>query len=60
MVKYKQKPIIDYILKATQDCGINKVAIVNGYKNKILEDYELSKLDINRIYRFIDTHTLSK
>ena len=39
MVKYKQKPIIDYILKATQDSGINKVAIVNGYKNKILEDY---------------------
>jgi choline kinase len=39
MVKYKQKPIIDYILEATQDCGINKVAIVNGYKSEILENY---------------------
>ena len=39
MVKYKQKPIIDYILEATQDCGISKIAIVNGYKNEILEDY---------------------
>jgi len=39
MVKYKQKPIIDYILEATQDCGINKIAIVSGYKNEILENY---------------------
>ena len=39
MVPYKQKPIIDYILEKANSCGINEIGIINGYKNKVLEDY---------------------
>jgi L-glutamine-phosphate cytidylyltransferase len=39
MVPYKQKPIIDYILETANSCGINEIGIINGYKNKVLEDY---------------------
>ena len=39
MVEFKGKPIIDYILNATYDCGIKDVTIVNGYKKEILEEY---------------------
>jgi len=39
MVQYKQKPIINYILETANSCGINDIGIINGYKNKVLEDY---------------------
>ena len=39
MVKYKNKPIIDHILKAAKCCGIEEIAIVTGYKKNVLEEY---------------------
>ena len=39
MVEFNGKPIIDYILKATYDCGIKDITIVNGYKRNVLEKY---------------------
>jgi len=43
MVKYQDKPIIDYILNTVEECNIDKIAIVNGYKKDILEDYLKNK-----------------
>lgn len=43
MVEYQNKPIIDYILDAMQECGVNDIAIVGGYKIDILKDYLKSK-----------------
>jgi choline kinase len=45
MVKYKGKPIIDYIILAARTCNIEDIVVVAGYKNKILENY-LSKRKI--------------
>ena len=39
MVKYQNKPIIDYILETINSCGSLDVAIVNGYKKDILQEY---------------------
>jgi len=39
MVQYKQKSIINYILETANSCGINDIGIINGYKNKVLENY---------------------
>jgi L-glutamine-phosphate cytidylyltransferase len=39
MVKYQEKPIIDYILDVTKKCNVKDIALVNGYKVDILEDY---------------------
>lgn len=39
MVEYKGKPIIDYILETVKLCGIDKVAVINGYKKETLENY---------------------
>jgi choline kinase len=43
MVKYKNKPIIDHILDTVNKCNIQDVAIVNGYKKEILEEYLKNK-----------------
>ncbi len=39
MVEYKNKPIIDYILETALECDLQDIAIVNGYKKEILEEY---------------------
>jgi choline kinase len=39
MVKFKQKPIIDYILETAKNCKIDKIAIIGGYKIEILKNY---------------------
>jgi len=39
MVEYQNKPIIDYILEAMKECNITDIAVVNGYKKDVLEDY---------------------
>ncbi len=39
MVEYNKKPIIDYILDAANHCNINEIAVVDGYKKEVLEDY---------------------
>jgi choline kinase len=39
MVKYQDKPIIDYILDVAKECEIENIAIVNGYKKEVLEEY---------------------
>ena len=39
MVKYKKKPIIDYIIESAKDCEIKDIAVVSGYKKNILESY---------------------
>jgi len=39
MVKYKNKPIINYILDTMKECKIKDIAVVDGYKKSILENY---------------------
>lgn len=39
MVEYNNKPIIDYILETAKGCNIENIAIVNGYKKEVLEEY---------------------
>ncbi len=39
MVKYQGKPIIDYILDVAKECKVKKIALVNGYKKEVLEEY---------------------
>ena len=39
MVKYQDKPIIDYILDAAKYCKIENIAVVDGYKKDVLEEY---------------------
>ena len=43
MVKYQGKPIIDYILETAKKSNINNIAIVNGYKKEVLEEYLKNK-----------------
>ncbi len=46
MVKFKNKSIIRYILDTAKHCGIEDIAIINGYKSKVLEKYlESEKLN---------------
>lgn len=39
MVKYKNKPIIDYIINSAKFFDVNDIAIVSGYKKNILKEY---------------------
>ena len=39
MVKYQGKPIIDYILDVAKECSVKNIALVNGYKKEVLEEY---------------------
>ena len=39
MVKYKGRSIIDYILEVATECKIKDIAVVNGYKKEILQQY---------------------
>ena len=39
MVKFKGKPIIDYIIEATYNSEITDITIVNGYKSHVLEKH---------------------
>ena len=39
MVEYKSKPMIDYILDTVKECGIDDIAVINGYKKDVLENY---------------------
>ena len=39
MVKYKNKPIIDYIINSAKSFGINDIAVVSGYKKNVLKKY---------------------
>jgi len=39
MVEFRNKPIIHYITQTLKDCGISDIAIVNGYKKDVLENY---------------------
>lgn len=45
MVEFRDKPIIDYILETASNCGIENIALINGYKKEVLEKY-LSGKDI--------------
>ncbi len=39
MVEYQDKPIINYILETMKECDISDIAVINGYKKDVLEDY---------------------
>ena len=39
MVKYQNKPIIDFILETMNNCKLSDIALINGYKNDVLENY---------------------
>ena len=43
MVKYKNKSIIDYILETMNQCNLVNIAIVNGYKKDVLQEYLKNK-----------------
>lgn len=48
MVKFKGKPMIDYIIEASLNSEITDITIVNGYKSHVLEKY-LNNQNINFI-----------
>ena len=39
MVEFNGKPIIDYIVDTMWGAGIEKIVIVDGYKNNVLREY---------------------
>lgn len=39
MIKYNGKAIIDYIIQTFNECGINDIIVINGYKKEILENH---------------------
>jgi len=39
MVEYKNKTIIDSILEVAKKCNLENIAVVNGYKKEVLEEY---------------------
>lgn len=39
MVKYKNKPIVDYILETAAECNIKDIALINGYKKNVLVEH---------------------
>lgn len=39
MVEYNEKPIINYILECMKENGILDIAVVNGYKKDVLQEY---------------------
>lgn len=39
MVRYNDKPIIDYIIEVMHKCNIDDIAVINGYKKDILEEH---------------------
>lgn len=39
MVKYNDQEIITYILSTMETCGIDDIAIVNGYKRNVLKNF---------------------
>ena len=43
MVEYKNKPIINYILDTIDSCGINRIAVVDGYKREVLKSHLKNK-----------------
>ena len=46
MVKFRGKPIIDYIIESANNAGITDITIINGYKCDVLENY-LGDREIN-------------
>lgn len=54
MVKYNGIPIIDYAIRSAKSCGINKIAVVGGFKINILKKHLEGENVIvfeNKIYR---------
>ncbi|MDR2658887.1 MAG: phosphocholine cytidylyltransferase family protein [Spirochaetaceae bacterium] len=39
MVKFRGKPIIDYIIETVKKSGINDIVVVDGYKKSVLEQH---------------------
>ena len=39
MVKFNNKPIIDYILKSAKECKLDDIAVIFGYKDKVLKKH---------------------
>ena len=39
MVKFNNKPIIDYILESAKECKLDDIAVICGYKDKALKKH---------------------
>ena len=39
MVEYQDKPIINHILSTIKQCGIQNIALVDGYQHSILREH---------------------
>ena len=37
MIKFNNKPIINYILETAKSCNLKDISIVAGYKNQVLK-----------------------
>lgn len=39
MVPFRNKPIIDYIIETLNDCNVDNIVIIDGYKKEVLETH---------------------
>ena len=56
LVKLRGKPLIEWQLKALRAAGINDIAVVTGYKKKLLASYKLT--EFNNV-RWFDTNMVA-
>ena len=43
MIKFNNKPIINYILETAKSCNLKDISIVAGYKNQVLKNHLMSQ-----------------
>ena len=39
LIKYRDKPLINYTIETIRTCGIKDIIIIDGYKSKVLQSY---------------------
>lgn len=60
MVKFNNKPIIDYILESAKECKLDDIAVICGYKDKALKKHlKDKKITFYKNERFDQTNMVS-
>ncbi len=48
LIKLRGKPLLEYQLNTLRQAGINKIALVTGYRDQLFMDYDLKKFHNSR------------
>ena len=48
LIKLRGKPLLEYQLNTLRQAGINKIALVTGYRDQLFMDYDLTKFHNSR------------